>query len=59
MTIFSKNDDTYARFTETMTYTDGKKKSQHQEGVVLDKQNFVGMFIHLINDVSSNFTLGT
>ena len=38
-------------------YTDGKKKSQHQERLPLDKRNFVGVFVHLRDDIDSNFTL--
>ena len=31
-----------------------EKKSQYQERLTLDKQNLVGMFIHLKDDINSN-----
>lgn len=34
-----------------------EKKSPHQEGVYLDKRNLLGVFIHLKEEVFSNFTL--
>ena len=40
-----------------MVCTLAEKKSQHQEGVMLDKRNLVGVFIHLKEDVYSNFAL--
>ena len=38
------------------TYTGGKK-SQHEERLALHKRNLVGMFVHLRDDIDSNFAL--
>lgn len=34
-----------------------EKIFQHQERVVLNKRNLVGVFMHLKDDISSNFAL--